>query len=90
MIITSSKEVDVSNWNTDVIKVLAIGGGGGVVHFTWKYLFCFTAQSKLFQLHIHGPKGCLQKKKLRIMRHLPIHPEPPPPPTLNRTNKYVT
>jgi len=29
MVITSSKVVDLSDWDSDVIKVLAIGGGGG-------------------------------------------------------------
>ena len=39
MIITSSKTVDLSKWNSDVINVLAIGGGGGRVRFILKY-FC--------------------------------------------------
>ena len=29
MVINSSQIVDVSGWRTDIIKVLAIGGGGG-------------------------------------------------------------
>ena len=29
LIINSSQVVDVSHWNTDFVKVLAIGGGGG-------------------------------------------------------------
>ena len=34
MVITNSKVVDLSDWDADVIKVLAIGGGGGRVrHF---------------------------------------------------------
>ena len=31
MIINSSQIVDVTHWNTDIIKVLAIGGGSGAV-----------------------------------------------------------
>merc|ERR1719232_2194634 len=30
LIITSSQVVNVSYWNTDFVKVLAIGGGGGL------------------------------------------------------------
>ena len=37
MIITSSKTVNLSDWSSDVINVLAIGGGGGRVRFNSKY-----------------------------------------------------
>ena len=40
IIITSSQEVDLSHLNTDIIKVLAIGGGGGkMVKNLYKTLF---------------------------------------------------
>ena len=29
IIVTSSRTVDVSSWNVDVVNILAIGGGGG-------------------------------------------------------------
>ena len=38
MVITSSKVVDLSDWDSDVIKVLAIGGGGGRVRLPFYIL----------------------------------------------------
>ena len=37
LIINSSQVVDVSHWNTDFVKVLAIGGGGGYKVMILKY-----------------------------------------------------
>ena len=31
LIISSSQVVDVTHWNTDYVRILAIGGGGGLV-----------------------------------------------------------
>ena len=42
MIINISQVVDVSHWNTNFVKVLAIGGGGGMGAFAVMILNYFT------------------------------------------------
>ena len=47
LIINSSQVVDVSDWNTDFVKVLAIGGGGGFDVMILKYFTIINIAAEL-------------------------------------------